>query len=165
MRCISGVNKKETENLTKGKETKQKLSRERRNVFSDNVGLNCETKDSSYEISHEWERIRATAAIASSVIQDLGMITEEDMSVVIDKSKIRREIQKARKILLEVESVAVVKAIYFDGRKDNTIVQEKVGAKMYSRVVKEKHISIIHEPDGDYIDHITPMNGTGAEVA
>ncbi|KAF2893619.1 hypothetical protein ILUMI_12555 [Ignelater luminosus] len=54
---------------------------------------------------------RATAAIASSVIQDLGMITKEDMSLITDKSKIRRENQKARKILQEVESVAVVKAL------------------------------------------------------
>ncbi|KAF2893618.1 hypothetical protein ILUMI_12554 [Ignelater luminosus] len=54
---------------------------------------------------------RATAAIASSVIQDLGMIPKEDMSLVIDKSKIRRENQKARKILQEVESVAVLKAL------------------------------------------------------
>ncbi|KAF2896963.1 hypothetical protein ILUMI_09212 [Ignelater luminosus] len=55
---------------------------------------------------------RATAAIASSVIQNLGMITEEDMSLVIDKSKIRREKQKARKILQEVESVAVFGRLY-----------------------------------------------------
>ena len=39
---------------------------------------------------------RATAAIASSVLHDLGMICEKDSSLVIDKSKIRREKQKTR---------------------------------------------------------------------
>ncbi|KAF2878749.1 hypothetical protein ILUMI_27424 [Ignelater luminosus] len=92
------------------------------------------------------------------------MITKEDMLLVIDKSKIRRKKQKARKILEEVESVAVVKAIYFDGLKNNTIVQEEVGARMYRRVVKEEHISIIHDPDEEFIGRITPMNETGAEI-
>ncbi|GBM71166.1 hypothetical protein AVEN_148171-1 [Araneus ventricosus] len=34
---------------------------------------------------------RATAVIASSVLYDLGMISEKDTSLVIDKSKIRSE--------------------------------------------------------------------------
>ncbi|KAF2883183.1 hypothetical protein ILUMI_22983 [Ignelater luminosus] len=56
MRSISGVNEKETGNLTKREERKQKqLSRERKNAFFDNVDLNCETKNSSYGISHEEE--------------------------------------------------------------------------------------------------------------
>ncbi|KAF2886282.1 hypothetical protein ILUMI_19891 [Ignelater luminosus] len=145
MRSINGVDTK-TENFTKREERKQKqLSRERKNVFSDNVNLNCETKDSSYGISYEGEvdnkelnavppSDRATAAIASSVIQNLGMITKEDMSLVIDKSKIKREKQKAKKILQEVESVAVVKAIYFDERERNHLV--KFGPKHIFKLVQ-----------------------------
>ena len=34
---------------------------------------------------------RAAAAIANSVIQDLGLITEDDKTYVIDRSKLRRE--------------------------------------------------------------------------
>lgn len=34
---------------------------------------------------------RATAAIASSILQDIGLITESDTSHVVDKSKVRRE--------------------------------------------------------------------------
>ena len=37
---------------------------------------------------------RATAVIALCVLQDAGMINEEDVSLVIDKSKIRREKHK-----------------------------------------------------------------------
>ena len=64
---------------------------------------------------------RATAAIASSVLHDLGMISEKDSSLVIDKSKIRREKQKTREaVVQEMHRLTVTKGIYFDGRKDNT---------------------------------------------
>lgn len=76
----------------------------------------------------------ATAAIASSVLHDLGMISEKDSSLVIDKSKIRREKQKTREaVVQEMHRLTVTKRIYFDGRKDNTIVQEKIGAKVYHK--------------------------------
>lgn len=108
---------------------------------------------------------RATAAIASSVLEDLGLIKEGDMTLVVDKSKIRREKGKRRNTIKSVKEFDLVKAIYFDGRKDNTLVQEKIGSKMYRKVVKEEHISIIHEPGGNYIGHVTPVKGTGGEIA
>jgi hypothetical protein len=37
-----------------------------------------------------------TTAVASSVLQDFGLITESDTSLIIDKSKIRRENQQTR---------------------------------------------------------------------
>lgn len=99
---------------------------------------------------------RATAAIASSVLHDLGMISEKDSSLVIDKSKIRREKQKTLEVVQEMNWLTVTKGIYFDGRKD----QEKIGAKMYRRVRKE----VTREPGGQYIGHVTPANGTGSEI-
>ena len=39
---------------------------------------------------------RSAAALASSVLQDVGIITTENLSNVIDRSKVRRERQKAR---------------------------------------------------------------------
>lgn len=59
----------------------------------------------------------------------------------------------------------VTKGIDFNGRRDNTIVQEKIGAKMYRRVRKEEHITVTREPGGQYIGHVTPANGTGSEIA
>ncbi|KAG8323826.1 hypothetical protein J6590_106494, partial [Homalodisca vitripennis] len=44
---------------------------------------------------------RATAAIASSMLFDLGMVSESDTSLVIDKNKIEREKQKARQAIKE----------------------------------------------------------------
>lgn len=109
---------------------------------------------------------RATAAIASGVLHDLGMISDSDMSQVIDRSKIRREKVKTRKAIKgKYHQLKEVKAIYFDGRRDNTLVQEKIGAKMYRRVRKEEHITLICEPDSQYIGHITPKTGTGKDIA
>lgn len=39
---------------------------------------------------------RATAAIASSVLHDFGLITDSDVSHVIDKNKVRRQKQNVR---------------------------------------------------------------------
>lgn len=109
---------------------------------------------------------RATAAIASSVLFDLGMVSESDTSLVIDKNKIRREKQKARQAIKEKDlENTETKGIYFDGRKDNTFFQDKLGNKMYRRVKKEEHISIVREPGGQYIGHVSPDSSTGQGIA
>lgn len=108
---------------------------------------------------------RATAAIASSVLQDLGLINEVDLSLVIDKSKIRREKHKVRESLQTKDNSVEIYGVYFDGRKDNTYFQERIDNKMYRRQKKEEHISLVQEPGGKYIGHLTPRGGTGSEIA
>ena len=60
---------------------------------------------------------RAVAAIANSVMQDLGFITENDKTYVIDRSKLRREREQSRTEIREKEqeNFKLVNAIYFDG--------------------------------------------------
>lgn len=110
---------------------------------------------------------RATGAIASCVLKDLGVISKKDTSLVIDKNKVRREKKKARKAAVEElrQLTVTKKGIYFDGRKDSTIYQEKIGFKMYRRIKKEEHITIVLEPGGIYFGHITPGSGTAIEIA
>uniref|UniRef100_A0A1B6J5V0 Uncharacterized protein n=1 Tax=Homalodisca liturata TaxID=320908 RepID=A0A1B6J5V0_9HEMI len=109
---------------------------------------------------------RATTAIATGVLHDLGIICDENMAKVIDRNKIRREKEKIRKVITEEDNqMKEVNAIYFDGRKDKTITQEKIGSKMYRRTIKEEHVSVISEPGGKYIGHVTPKNGTGNGIA
>ncbi|GBO28230.1 hypothetical protein AVEN_152670-1 [Araneus ventricosus] len=109
---------------------------------------------------------RATAVIASSVLYDLGMISEKDTSLVIDKSKIKREKQKTRQSIGQIMNrLIVTKGIYFDGRRDNTIFQEKIGTKIYRRIRKEEHISVIREPGGQYVGHVTLASGIGSDIA
>ncbi|KAG8286020.1 hypothetical protein J6590_069871 [Homalodisca vitripennis] len=47
---------------------------------------------------------RATAAVATSVLHDLGIICDENMAKVIDKNKIRREKEKIRKVITEEDN-------------------------------------------------------------
>ena len=67
---------------------------------------------------------RAAVAIANSVMQDLGFITENDKTYVIDRSRLRRERGRNRTEIREKEqeNFKLVNAIYFDGRKDATQV-------------------------------------------
>lgn len=109
---------------------------------------------------------RATAAIATAVLHDLGIICDENTTKVIDRNKIRREKKKIRKVITEEDNqMKEVNAIYFDGRKDKTMTQQKIGSKMYRRTIKEEHVSVISEPGGKYIGHVTPKKGTGSEIA
>ena len=68
---------------------------------------------------------RAGAAIATSVLSDLGYVTSEDRSEIIDKSKLRREKQKQRTALQREGDIQEIRGLYFDGRKDKTLVQER----------------------------------------
>lgn len=40
--------------------------------------------------------------------------------------------------------------IYFDGRKDDTLVIERIESKQFRRTIEEEHYSIIKEPVSVY---------------
>ena len=83
---------------------------------------------------------RCAEALASAVMQDVGLVKGNDCSMVIDRSNVRRERKRKRK---ELQSSSVKKrlcGIYFDGRKDKTRTQVKRGKKSYPKIVVEKHI-------------------------
>jgi len=65
---------------------------------------------------------RAAAMIASAVLQDMGIISPEDRSKIIDQSKIRRERTKTQKEF-QKKGTTVIPGLYFNGRKDKTIKQ------------------------------------------
>ena len=49
------------------------------------------------------------------------MVTDDDKTIVIDRSKLRREEERCRhEIQEEQQNSRIVNAIYFDGRKDTT---------------------------------------------
>lgn len=102
---------------------------------------------------------REAASIISATMKDLGLVNESDNNLVVDRNKVRRARAKERKDKLYKEIDKVV-GLYFDGRKDHTLVRvEKNG---YSKNVKtiEEHITLIAEPGNRFIDHVAPPNGT-----
>lgn len=111
---------------------------------------------------------RAAAAIANSVLQDVGMITTKDNSYVIDRSKLRREREKCRKEIREKEqeNFKFVDAVYFDGRKDATqVVLQGPNSKLYRAVQLEEHYTVVGEPGEYYLSHLSPSNGQGRTIA
>ncbi|GBM34940.1 hypothetical protein AVEN_41479-1 [Araneus ventricosus] len=189
---IDSLDNKETEKLQKGKKRKQqnvlqetvsidndtckmKITRKSLNERRDEIDLS--SSPSAYQMRSKFNSTalvsdrfgvsdRAAAVIASSVLHDLGMSSEKDTSLVIDESKIRREKQKTRQAIGQImDQLIVTKGIYFDGRKENTIFQEKVGTKIYRRIRKEEHIIVIPEPGAQCVGHVTPASGTGSDIA
>lgn len=106
---------------------------------------------------------RAGAAIVSAVLQDVGLISQNNMSNVVDRSKIRRIRLKKRSAfaneLIIFDSNQF--GIYFDGRKDKTLALVDNRRK----VIIEEHVSLIKEPNGEYIGHISLKVGKSQAIS
>jgi len=119
-----------------------------------NLSLMCER----FQLSD-----RAGAAVANAVIKDLQEIVQLPDSLLVDRSKLRRERKKFRNetLLKDEKFLPEINAIYTDGRKDATLVQEQSKRK----VVTEEHYVVIGEPGTFYLTHVTPENGKGRVIA
>lgn len=62
-----------------------------------------------------------------SCLEDMNLISKDDATKVVDKNKIRREVSKNRRQLQEAKTIenVPIKGLYFDGRKEETMFQEK----------------------------------------
>ena len=65
---------------------------------------------------------RSASLLATSILQDISRYVPQFKGLIFDKSKIFRKITKTREKLQneEFSSAWKMKAIYFDGRKDQT---------------------------------------------
>ncbi|GBO15620.1 hypothetical protein AVEN_175212-1 [Araneus ventricosus] len=81
---------------------------------------------------------RAVEAIASSVLHDVA--------------------------LGEAQALPL-KGLYFDGRKDSTLIEERVATKRHTRKAKEEHLPLIEEPSSRYITHLNPSFGTAKQIS
>lgn len=100
---------------------------------------------------------RSAATIVSAVLEDVGLVTKEDPSSVVDRMTIRRARKRSRLELgKESSGYEVDFGLYFDGRKDKTLKQDLLNGKYYRYTTTEEHISLIREPGSIYIGHVTP---------
>ena len=115
-----------------------------------------------YEVSD-----RAGAAIASATLKAFGIVTEEDKRSVVDRSKLQSERQKYRKEIKnkEQELFELVDSIFVDGRKDATMTMVEVNGNYHGQTVIEEHYVIVGEPNGFYLSHVMPEDGTGYKIA
>lgn len=111
---------------------------------------------------------RAAAALTSSVLDDVGYTSNIGTKVIVDKSKVRREIVKVSTSLKRkrVESLSddPLLGLYFDGRHDKTLLKEKKGSKIYYSADKEDHYSLVQEPGSKFFGHITPSSGHAKNI-
>lgn len=114
---------------------------------------------------------RAAAIIASSVLQDMRIVSPNDTSKVIDRSKIRRERSRTRQELTKQDtdsdsSMTYLPGLYFDGRKDKTMRSVRdIAGHGHRDTVTEEHISIICEPGSSYFGHVTPSSGSSKAIS
>lgn len=95
----------------------------------------------------------------------MGMISTDDMSNIVDRSKIRRERVKTRSYLKkEIEEIPGEQGIYFDGRKDRTLVMIKEGERIARKTITQEHIVIVTEPGSKYLGHVTPATGSSQNI-
>jgi len=100
---------------------------------------------------------RSAAAIGNALLQDVGLISQENKQMVLDRNKVRRERARSR----SAESkVTEIRALFFDGKKDRTMTMVDGSRK----IVQEEHITLIQEPESVFLGHSAPMNGSSQEI-
>lgn len=108
---------------------------------------------------------RSAAFIVNAALVDLNVISKENVNKVIDRSKIRRERKKVRHDLQSVIASKPLRAIYFDGRKDKTLViSSTTDNTSHRKTITEEHISILSEPDSEYIGHLSIDDGKATTI-
>ena len=110
---------------------------------------------------------RATATICTALLCDIGLVTDTDQTMMIDKNKIRRERNVFRNKLIDDsqpnDTDQPNTAIYFDGTKDQTLVhlEDKKGFKH----IKEEHYALVEQPHREYLTHLTLERGSAVSVS
>lgn len=116
-------------------------------------------------ISHRYDvSDRCAASLASCLLLDLGLISEQNLTNVIDKGKVRREREKFRENMRR-EETPTGPVLCFDGRKDLTWTYEKTpDGRWRRRQKREEHYVLLSEPDSIYLGHVSPESGKAEDV-
>ncbi|ESN92944.1 hypothetical protein HELRODRAFT_165085 [Helobdella robusta] len=86
---------------------------------------------------------RSASLLVNAVLQDLQIITKTNSSQIVDRT---------------------VRGLYFNGRKDKTIQQDKKGTKYYRSTVTEEHVVLLSEPGSLFLGHVSPMSGSAKNI-
>lgn len=107
---------------------------------------------------------RAGAALVTAVLEDIGVVTPDDKRLVVDHHKLKRARNSCRKMLRENKNVTKFPGLFIDGRKDRTLKATVKGNVRYTSVVKEEHFSVLAEPGGEYIGHVSVASGSASAI-
>ena len=110
---------------------------------------------------------RDASMIATAVLIDVGIVSLKDDTLIIDKSKIEREMQKLGDNLTLRHAKNLrenkIECVFFDGREDKSLTTEKDSDinMVSSHYTKENHYSIT-DPN-EYVGHFTLPPKAGAK--
>ena len=110
--------------------------------------------------------VRLTSSLATALLIDIGMVTKENASLIIDPSKVQRAREK---IMAEERTEAdhklgetQLECVFFDARKDKSkMVVEDEDGEEFARTLDEEHYTLTDPYN--YLTHLTPEEGTGAQ--
>ena len=125
---------------------------------------------------------RGAAKTGNALLKDYGIVTKTDQTLLICPNKLKREREKWGKVRVEKrKSGEYPDAYYFDGKKCNTMVRETKQVKVRdqnqhrrgsttvsttgTKVEQVEHYTILREPGGKYLTHVTPASSRGADIA
>jgi len=99
---------------------------------------------------------RVASCLATALFRDIGFRDDSGDFVVMDKSKVAREKAKCRdSVRRQQRDSSSVLAFSFDGRKSDSLVQEQITEKIYTRTVKESHLVVVQEPKTKLLGSLT----------
>ena len=112
---------------------------------------------------------KAGASIANAALIDAGVVTKEDQMKIIDKSKLKRQMEKYQNELREKEMKELQEhqpeGIYFDGKKDDTLTLEQDERGVYKVIqYNMEHYTLGIEPGGQYLGHLEPDSGKAVDI-
>lgn len=89
------------------------------------------------------------ALLASSILEDFKIVKPECTAMVVDRYKLRREMDSMRKEITkeELSNLGPIRALCFDGKKDVSLTQDEGAGRMHLMLKpNEEHIVMIAEP-------------------
>ena len=111
---------------------------------------------------------RAAAALATGLLRDVGLVTDTDTQMVVDRYSIRRRRCKIRleRVRERHGEVMGLRCLGFDGKRDKGTKVEKqveVNGSVVTRygTKTEEHVVFVEDPGGKYVDHIVVEEGEG----
>ena len=88
------------------------------------------------------------AALVTAALIDVGLVSRDNSTMIVDQYKIRREVEKVRRKATEGDRKRLMEdklqALFFDGKKVKTLTVEEDGV-FRQRRVKQEHIVLVGE--------------------
>ena len=126
---------------------------------------------------------RAGAKLGNGLLKDLGIVKRGSTRMLICPQKLERERKKwGAQLEKEHSEVELPQGLYTDGKRVPTLVRQTTATKVQvpggrgrgahrivvstsNKVIVEDHYPVVAEPNGEYVTHVTPADGTGLSLA